>query len=118
MVLSLLEGLKNVDRISDLQKRLNALPADLEDFFQHIIEDVNPLYIQQVYQLFQLVLHREDTLSLLGLSFADEENPDFAVKADIRLLTESQIFGQDALPCHHNYTLPQLFSPLTTILVG
>lgn len=52
---SLLEGVMKRDRISDLQRRLRALPADIEGMFANMLHQVDPTYLQQSSKLFQLV---------------------------------------------------------------
>ena len=44
VVRSLIEGLQNSDRIVDLQRRLRGFPSDLEDYFQHIFDSLDPIY--------------------------------------------------------------------------
>jgi hypothetical protein len=40
----MLGGLSNFDRISDLQRRLDELPSDLEDFYTKVLDSINPFY--------------------------------------------------------------------------
>lgn len=55
-VKSLLDGFTNRDRISDLQRRLRELPADLESFHRHnLMHHVRPFYFEHSSQLFQIV---------------------------------------------------------------
>ncbi|KAF8847365.1 hypothetical protein BDZ45DRAFT_637097, partial [Acephala macrosclerotiorum] len=72
VILSLLEGLRDGDRIVDLQKRLHHLPSDLEALFHKILNRLNPSYFEQASRLFQLVREWEKPMSLLVLSFAEE----------------------------------------------
>lgn len=90
---SLLEGLQNCDRISDLQRRLEALPADLEDLYFHMLNHLDDLYKQQASHLFQIMFASADTdtLEVLALSFAIEDDPEFAIKATIRPLGDPEI---------------------------
>ncbi|KAE9371246.1 hypothetical protein N431DRAFT_558808 [Stipitochalara longipes BDJ] len=91
---SLLDGFTNRDRISDLQRRLHELPADLEGFYKHIlVKHIPPFYQEQSSQLFQIVQANENgykaflassgrsrpppppfSLGLLTLSLAEEKN--------------------------------------------
>jgi hypothetical protein len=73
VVRSLLDGLSNFDRISDLQARLRLLPIDLEDLYRHMLEDVEPFYRMQAWMLFQIVRQARSPLSPLLLSFADDD---------------------------------------------
>jgi hypothetical protein len=59
VVKSLLDGFTNRDRISDLQRRLRELPADLESFYKHIlINHIPPFYYEQSSQLLQYFMDR------------------------------------------------------------
>ena len=72
VVRSLLSGLRNGDRIVDLQMRLDLLPPDLEDLYQKILDSIDPFYFEHAFQYFQLVRSTSEPLSLLTFSFADE----------------------------------------------
>ncbi len=47
VVRSLLKGLRNADRISDLQRRLQEFPETLEKYFSHMIASIEPVYREQ-----------------------------------------------------------------------
>jgi hypothetical protein len=85
VVRSLLEGLRNSDRMSDLQRRLKGLPADLEGLYRVMIRRLEPFYERQASELFQIVHNARLPLSVLGVSFADQEDPEFALRARIPL---------------------------------
>lgn len=85
---SLLEGLSRSDRIVDLQRRLNELPADLEMLYQKMLDSMDHRERQQASKILQLVLRStevqsEGPLSLLQLSFAEEDDLDLAIRAPI-----------------------------------
>jgi hypothetical protein len=95
-VKSLLEGLQNYDRISDLWLRLNQLPADLEQLYQHMLDTMLPLYQQQASQFFQIVLRstevqEEHPLTLLQLSYAEEPDPMAVLTSRTGELSQSEI---------------------------
>jgi hypothetical protein len=73
VVHSLLAGLSNGDRVSDLQKRLSFLPPDLENLYQKILDNLDPFYLEHASQLFELVRIAPDPPSILCMSLADEE---------------------------------------------
>lgn len=52
VVRSLLQGLRNHDRISDLRRRLDELPQGLETLYEHLLQTMSPIYRQQASQLF------------------------------------------------------------------
>jgi hypothetical protein len=77
VVLSLLRGLRNSDHIFDLQKRLRLLPPSLEGLFDHILDRLEPVYLQQssrIFQIFSASLSIEHHLTSVELSFAEEPN--------------------------------------------
>ena len=96
VVKSLLDGLTNRDRISDLQKRLRLLPSDLHDLYKHmLLKHIDPFYHEQASQIFQIVRAAKngvygtpEDLELLTLAFADEEDQDLALNAQVKPLTE------------------------------
>lgn len=91
MVKSLLAGLTYDDRVSDLQRRLDALPADLERLYVTILDDLDPFYLEHASQYFKLMMKARDPPSALIFSFADEEDPEFALKQSVRPLTDDEI---------------------------
>ncbi|KAE9362558.1 hypothetical protein N431DRAFT_145544 [Stipitochalara longipes BDJ] len=74
VVQSLLEGLTNGERLSDLQKRLDSLPADLETLFWRILKSVD---YERVSQLLQIVRASPEPISIFELSYADEDDHEF-----------------------------------------
>lgn len=108
VVNSLLTGLSNSDRISDLQQRLDDLPSELSELFDRLLSSVEPRYYQHACQLVLVVEAFKDygnmgvttmrqhasivpfaasELPLLLLAFADEENLASVLGADRRTLT-------------------------------
>jgi hypothetical protein len=85
VVESLLEGLQNYDRASDLQRRLEALPTDLETLYLHMFQSLDPLYLEQASRLFQIMTTAPSGLSPLSLALADEEDPNYVFKATVCL---------------------------------
>ena len=73
VVQSLLAGLLNSDRVSDLKRRLDFLPPDLEDLYDKMLKSLDPFYFQHATQYFQIVQCAREPPTLLCLSFADEE---------------------------------------------
>ena len=93
VVRSLLAGLVNGDRVSDLQRRLAFLPPDLESLYEKMLNSLDPFYSEHASQIFQHVRAAEGPPSLLCLSFADEE-PDFAIKMKVHPLPEAEKFSR------------------------
>lgn len=77
VVRSLMEGLTNADRITDLERRLRSLPTDLEAYFRHMLENIEDVYVQQTVQTFSVALYAVEPLSLMTYAMMDEieENP-------------------------------------------
>ncbi|KAF2083668.1 hypothetical protein K490DRAFT_76387 [Saccharata proteae CBS 121410] len=77
VVQSLKEGLQNSDRVVDLERRLDKVPADLEKYFEQILGSIDDVYKYQALQTFTIALHAEEPLSTLEYFFIDED-PDYA----------------------------------------
>jgi hypothetical protein len=92
VVRSLQRGLENEDRLPDLHRRLQALPTDLEDYFRHMLDNVDPLYKVDAAKYFDVALQSRSSLNLLTFSFLDDDDPvKLALNAPIEPLglTES-----------------------------
>ena len=76
VVASLLAGMGFGDRVSDLQKRLELLPPELEMLYDKILQSLDSFYLEHAAQLFKLVQESYDPPPLILLSFADEEDLD------------------------------------------
>lgn len=104
VVRSILIGLRNRDEIVDLQRRLQELPSDLEALFDDMLmRRIEPFYQAKASRLFQVVrASREQNdqlerfgelpapLTLLALSFADDNDSNLAMDSAIRPLTDLQ----------------------------
>ncbi|KAK5657589.1 hypothetical protein OQA88_3164 [Cercophora sp. LCS_1] len=80
VVQSLLEGITNADRMVDLQKRLRALPTDLEEFFRRIVFTVDPFYREQTSKFFQVTIKASATLPLMLYWFIDQDDTQYAMR--------------------------------------
>ena len=54
VVASLLNGLRNRDEMSDMQKRLELIPSELDDVYGHMLNRIEPMYHEQASQIFQI----------------------------------------------------------------
>ena len=93
VVRSLLRGLTHADDVSDLQRRLREFPAELDSFFQHIFDSIDPFYREQTAQLFLVSLEAFTPLSVIALQFIEEERrkPDYIFELDIRPYSNREI---------------------------
>lgn len=94
VVKSLLEGLGNRDRITDLQRRLHDFPRDLEDFYQFMLQRIPEFYLENASRLFQIARASQEIgnlpLTTLALYFADDD-PNIAIMAPIKHMSDSDV---------------------------
>ena len=68
---SLLAGLSNADRVTDLQRRLDLLPPELENLYQKMLDSLDPFYLEHASEFFQFIRTTPDR-SALFLSYGDD----------------------------------------------
>lgn len=73
---SLLNGLLYDDDLGDLQKRLNELPSDLNEYFRRILETIEPIYWEQLIRIFQTSIDADQALPLLACECLEHEHTD------------------------------------------
>jgi hypothetical protein len=73
VVASILGGMAYGDRVSDLQKRLDALPPELEELYDRILSSLDSFYLEHAAQYFTLIQASDVPPSLLVLACADED---------------------------------------------
>lgn len=76
VVRSLDEGVTNGDAISTLRRRIRQLPQDLEAFFKHMLDSIDPFYHRQMAQTFKAALQAEEPLGLMLYSMIDQGTDD------------------------------------------
>ena len=93
VVRSLMTGLTNADRITNLRRRLRHLPADLESYFAHMLATIDTFYEQQTAQTFQIALQASKPLDIMTYVILDEldEDPQFALNLDTRRWQSNEI---------------------------
>ena len=93
VVRSLVQGLTNADRITDLERRLRSLPVDLETYFRHMLDTIEDVYKQQTVQTFHIALQAAEPLNLMTYVMLDEieENPDYAIELPAQQMTRGDI---------------------------
>ncbi|KAF3396409.1 hypothetical protein F1880_007186 [Penicillium rolfsii] len=72
VVLLVKQGLVNEDRLVDLKRRVSAYPADLNDFFKHIMDSLDPIYQAQIARGFSVALAATNPLSVVSFWYLDE----------------------------------------------
>ena len=93
VVRSLLRGLTHADDVSDLQRRLREFPAELNPFFQHIFDSIDPFYREQTAQLLLVNLEALTPLSVIALQCIEEERrrSDYIFELGIRPYSNKKI---------------------------
>ena len=91
VVRSLRRGLTNEDTIVELQERLRALPTDLEEFFRRMLDSIEGLYHKQAARLYLMRFSHPGILSIMTVSYFDEDDPFFALGAPIALWSLEEI---------------------------
>jgi hypothetical protein len=89
---SISNGLTNGDDIETLEKRVQALPLDLEQYFTDMLNQVEDIYLETMCQNFQVALHATEPLSLMTYSFINERAPDFAFQLETKPFDNHDIF--------------------------
>ncbi|KAI1775489.1 hypothetical protein F4818DRAFT_51040 [Hypoxylon cercidicola] len=75
-------GLTNDDGFADLLKRLESFPSDLEPFFKHMLDAVEPFYHRKMSGALQITIASEKPLRYLFYSYHDNQydDEDYAIK--------------------------------------
>ncbi|KFY47630.1 hypothetical protein V495_01894 [Pseudogymnoascus sp. VKM F-4514 (FW-929)] len=55
VVKSLLSGIRNLDEMSDLWRRLRLLPKELEPLYEHLMGRIEPIYMEWASKVFRIV---------------------------------------------------------------
>ncbi|RGP69062.1 vegetative incompatibility het-e-1 [Fusarium longipes] len=124
VVASLLAGIGAGDRVEDLQKRLDRLPAEIKDLYERILENIDSGYRKHTAQLLKLMMAFKTRPSPLLFWYADEidfmgrtikEDPTTITRQeslerveDIRRRLNSRCKG--LLEIHQNTTTTDQFS--------
>lgn len=88
-----MEALTNADRISDLERRLESLPTDLETYFRHMLENIEDVYVHQTVKTFHIALEAAESLSLMTYAMLDEveENPGYSIELPVEQMSTTDI---------------------------
>jgi hypothetical protein len=93
VVRSLLEGLRNQDSLKLLQKRLRAFPSDLNEFFRHMFDSLDPIYRTHLAHMFQVALAASRPLSPIAYWFLDriEDDPNMVLEGPVQSCTSQDV---------------------------
>ncbi|KAI8947879.1 hypothetical protein F4801DRAFT_604999 [Xylaria longipes] len=73
VVRSLTKGLVNADTIRDLQRRVDEVPQQLEQFFDRILGSIDPFYVSRTAKIFLVLAHARSSLPLISFYFLDRD---------------------------------------------
>ncbi|KAI0445096.1 hypothetical protein F4803DRAFT_509394 [Xylaria telfairii] len=73
VVRSLTRGLVNADTIRDLQRRVDEVPQQLEDFFERILCSIDSFYMSRTARIFLVLAHARSSLPLISFYFLDQD---------------------------------------------
>lgn len=90
VVRSLLEGLSEGEKLSELHGRLNSLPADLEKLFWRILHQLDDVHLRRGMRLFSIVADAIQPLTVLELSYADDDSQAYPFDVPVGPLTDTQ----------------------------
>lgn len=80
-------------RLHEMQELLDNLPSDLEQYFQQMIESIEPQYRQESVRIFKFATVARQPLPVIAYEFVEKEihNPDYALEAPINPYTEAEL---------------------------
>lgn len=81
-------GLTEWDSFSDMRRRLDSIPRDLEDFFKQILDSVEPFHHEKMATTLQISLAAMQPAPVIIYCFHDEEyeDQDYALKIPLEPL--------------------------------
>ncbi|CZR43999.1 uncharacterized protein FPRO_13807 [Fusarium proliferatum ET1] len=82
------DGLLSGDRLSQLQNKVDTLPTELNDLFQHLLNSIHPSDRKEAYLILAVALECPPDWPILRVSFLEEYivNRDFALSRQIQQL--------------------------------
>ena len=90
VVRSLRRGLTNEDDIMTLQRRLDELPSDLEEYFKKMLTAIDNVYREETAQIFLVTLHATSPLPVMAFDFMKEgmKDPNYAIHANVKSMSQ------------------------------
>lgn len=96
VVFDLMRGLSEQDDVAMLQKRLDALPPDLESYFAHILDSVDQVYQRYTARALLLAHRAREPLPIMAYAFLYENDQDeqFLANLTVRPMTREDIIAK------------------------
>jgi hypothetical protein len=92
VVRSLIEGLEQGDKPSELQERLNQLPEELDDLFGKMLHGLKGAHFRDAAQLFRIFRTAVSKPSVLVMSFADDDDHEWAMNGHVVPLSAHEMW--------------------------
>ncbi|RDL30687.1 uncharacterized protein BP5553_10032 [Venustampulla echinocandica] len=93
VVRSLREGLTHGDSIRTMEARLRRLPDQLEQFFKHMLDQVDVVYREDMAMTFRYALKANEPLTLMTYAFLDQPDPEFVFNLELEAFDNHDIFN-------------------------
>jgi hypothetical protein len=93
VVKSLIKGLRNGDGVVHLRRRLAQIPSDIESLYEHMLESIDPLDVEEASQMFQIFRRSGHDLDLPTLERALRFS-DYRIVIDMKI-TKAQVTDSD-----------------------
>ncbi|EON98465.1 hypothetical protein UCRPA7_6007 [Phaeoacremonium minimum UCRPA7] len=98
VVRSLLEGIAEGDNLTELARRFEELPEELDELFKKMLHGMTGDHFRDAAHLFRLFSKATTRRSVLLLSLADDHDHEWALKQPVRVLTaEELLFRANAM---------------------
>jgi hypothetical protein len=91
VVRSLIRGIRNEDTLDTLQDRLTGLPEELPDYFERMLDNVEPVYRPDAAKIYQVMLRTTQQPYLIMFAFIEEKNPNFGTLAKIEPASDTEV---------------------------
>ncbi|KAJ2992632.1 hypothetical protein NUW58_g2100 [Xylaria curta] len=90
------DGLYNNDNLLDMQNRLKELPTDLEPFFRHILEKVDPIYNEKMSGMLCIAIKANMPLhhSIYHFHSCEYDDEDYCLHIPVELLDDKRAEAQ------------------------
>ena len=94
VIKSLRQGLVNADSLPFLQQRVRSFPADLEQFYAHILQNIEPIYHEQMAKSLKIALTLSEPSPVLTYSYLDEEDISFGVNIPLQGYCATEVLNR------------------------